>query len=117
WSYNGTCSTYSTTTCNGVDNDIDPGTAGIQNGILRAGALATCRANFTPAGVNTGVFDLSGNVKEFTAPTAGVYTLRGGSYNNLAFGTQCNFGFTQVDNTFRFVNAGFRCCFSGASPP
>jgi hypothetical protein len=105
------CNTYSSTTCNGVDNDIDPGMAGVQNGLVPTGAMASCRTN------GTLLADMSGNAKEFTAPVSGLYNLRGGSYNNLAFGTTCNFAFTQVDNTFRFVNAGFRCCFAGATPP
>jgi hypothetical protein len=105
------CNTYSSNTCNGVDNDIDPGMAGVQNGLLPTGALASCRTN------TTAIADMSGNAKEFTAVSGGFYGLRGGSYNNLAFGTTCGFAFTQVDNTFRFVNAGFRCCYTGATPP
>jgi hypothetical protein len=114
WSYqlaSPACDTYSTTRCNGVDNDINPGLAGIQNGLLPTGQLTACRPN------NRGIFDLSGNAKEFTAVSAGLYGLRGGSYNNLAFGTSCQFAFTRVDNAFRFVNVGFRCCYSGATPP
>ncbi|MFO0561033.1 MAG: MopE-related protein [Polyangiales bacterium] len=114
WSYNSvapTCDTYSSTTCNGVDNDIDSAMAGIQNGLLPTGNRTSCRPS------NRAIFDLSGNAKEFTQASAGVYNLRGGSYNNLAFGTTCQFGFTRVDNQFRFVNAGFRCCFTGVTPP
>ncbi|MBL8677682.1 MAG: hypothetical protein JNK05_00835 [Myxococcales bacterium] len=111
WSYLSGCANYSSTTCNGVDNDINAGMPGVQNGLLPTGALASCRPS------NRGIFDLSGNAKEFTAPTAGSYALRGGSYNNLAFGTSCPFQFTEVDNAFRFVNVGFRCCFTGATPP
>jgi hypothetical protein len=114
WSYNSVapaCDTYSSTTCNGVDNDIDSAMPGIQNGLLPTGNRTNCR----PA--NRAIFDLSGNAKEFTQASAGVYNLRGGSYNNLAFGTTCQFAFTRVDNQFRFVNAGFRCCFTGVTPP
>jgi hypothetical protein len=114
WSYtSGTpaCNAYSSAACNGVDNDVDPATPGVQNGLLPTGALATCR---TPG---TALADMSGNAKEFTAVSGALYGLRGGSYNNLAFGTTCGFSFTQVDNTFRFVNAGFRCCFTGPNPP
>jgi hypothetical protein len=114
WSYNSAvpaCSTYANTTCNGVDNDIDPGMPGVQNGLLPTGNRTNCRPS------NRAIFDLSGNAKEFTAAVSGSYNLRGGSYNNLAFGTTCDFAFTQVDNQFRFVNVGFRCCFSGATAP
>ncbi len=112
WSYNAACTTYAGSTCNGVDNDIDMVTPGVQNGLLVAGALANCRSNWGGAGT---LLDMSGNAKEFTAAAGGFYNLRGGSYNNLAFGTQCNFAFTQADANFRFVNAGFRCCYTGAA--
>jgi formylglycine-generating enzyme required for sulfatase activity len=84
---------------------------GIQNGLLPTGNRMSCRPS------NRAIFDLSGNAKEFTQPSGGLYTLRGGSYNNLAFGTTCQFAFTRVDSQFRFVNVGFRCCYSGATPP
>jgi hypothetical protein len=114
WSYASACTTYSSSTCNGVDNDIDPGTPGTQNGLVATGAEVACYASFTGGRV----FDMSGNVKEFTAPrAAGVNPLRGGSYNNLATGTTCTFDWTVVDDNFRFVNAGFRCCFTGTTPP
>jgi hypothetical protein len=114
WSYAAMCTAYNTTTCNGVDNDIDGVTVGVQNGLLPTGNRATCTAS-APGGL---IYDLSGNAKEFTAArAANVNPLRGGSYNNIAFGLTCGFNWSVVDDAFRFVNAGFRCCFTGATPP
>ncbi len=117
WSYAGgvpTCNTYSTSTCNGVDFDIDGATPGIQNGLLPTGNRGSCTA-LTSGGT---VFDMSGNAREFSAPrAANVNPLRGGSYNNIAFGTTCTFNWSVVDNTFAFVNTGFRCCATGAVSP
>jgi hypothetical protein len=64
------------------------------------------------------VFDLSGNVKEFVAARAtGGIPLRGGSYNQTGWGATCDFDWQVVSTTFHFENTGFRCCFSGATPP
>jgi hypothetical protein len=59
------------------------------------------------------VFDLSGNVKEWThtAQGTGIYEQRGGSYNNLESGRTCAFDFSVGDPAFRFPTTGFRCCY------
>ena len=74
-----------------------------------SGSFAQCRA-VTSGG---SVFDMSGNLKEWTAtsPTAGNYELRGGSYNNLESGRTCEFNFTVGSTGSRLPNVGFRCCF------
>ena len=82
-------------------------------GLLPTGARNTCFS-----AISSGLFDLSGNAREFTSPrAANVNPLRGGAYGNLAEGTECLFNWSVVDNNFAFVNTGFRCCFTGASPP
>ena len=86
WSYRTTCTTYNGNRCNGNDFDFDSGTAGDQDGLLAGGSRSDCRASW-PAG---GVFDISGNVKEWTLErSSGVNPLRGGSYNNTACGISC----------------------------
>jgi len=113
WSYGTGCRSYVSGLCNDVNNDIIPGGA-VDNGLIPTGDLGNCFA----ARTNANVFDLSGNAREFVAPrSAGINPVRGGSYNNLAHGTQCHFDWTVVDNTFAFVNTGFRCCYQGANPP
>jgi hypothetical protein len=113
WSFRTSCSTYANTTCNTVDHDAS-------HVMLPTGSLTDCLSTFATAipASTMGVYDMSGNIKEFvTTSTSGVYELRGGSYNNLAFGDTCTFNWTSVDNTFEFVNAGFRCCYTGTTPP
>ncbi|HJL44335.1 MAG TPA: hypothetical protein RMG45_00755, partial [Polyangiaceae bacterium LLY-WYZ-15_(1-7)] len=57
------------------------------------------------------IYDLSGNVKEWTQRrSAGVNPLRGGSYNNSRLGLRCDFDFTVADDAFQIANVGFRCC-------
>jgi hypothetical protein len=111
WSYDSSCTTYQADTCNGNDYDFDPATPGDQDGLLPTRFLSLCHANWAGGGI----FDMSGNVKEWTAErSAGVNPLRGGSYNNTAVGISCTFDFVVADDTFQFENVGFRCCRSSA---
>jgi len=115
WSYASSCGTYGLTTCNGYDNDINPGMTGRQNGLVPTGSMGNCYASW---GGSNRIHDLSGNAKEFTSPrSAGVNPLRGGGYNSIAVGTSCDFAWTTVSDTFTFVHTGFRCCYSGATAP
>ncbi|NOY91478.1 MAG: formylglycine-generating enzyme family protein [Deltaproteobacteria bacterium] len=114
WSYQSSCTTYSGNTCNGFDNDVDPGTPGIQNGILATGTETSCYARWGAAATQR-IYDVSGNAQEWTAPrSAGVNPMRGGSYNDLSGGTKCQFSFEVAGDTFRAPNVGFRCCRSTA---
>jgi len=112
WSYRTSCSTSSPTTCNGAEHDCDPGTAGDQDCLYTTGSstFPDCRSRWAGAGA---VYDLSGNVKEWTDTEVvpGVYRIRGGSYNNLEAGRTCTFDFTVGDASFAFPNTGFRCCY------
>jgi hypothetical protein len=93
--------TYNAASCNGLDKALGAAAA--------TGSLATCQGGFT------GLFDLSGNLKEWTndhqgtAPNDG-YTVRGGSYDNAAPGLRCDFTFAVMPTTFYYPNLGFRCC-------
>jgi formylglycine-generating enzyme required for sulfatase activity len=70
--------------------------------------MAQCFAEW---GTEGEVFDMSGNVKEWTeARSADVNPLRGGSHNNTAAGISCQFDFTVANDDFAFPNVGFRCC-------
>jgi hypothetical protein len=107
WAWQASCSTYASALCNTSDR-TDP------DSVLTTGELPECRA-VTPGG---SVFDLSGNVKEFTqARASGAIPLRGGSYNQGGFGATCDFDWQVVSSSFRFENVGFRCCFDGTTPP
>lgn len=71
--------------------------------------FAQCSATTT----NGSIYDLSGNVKEwtYTSPATGLHEQRGGSYNNLEAGRSCEFNFTVGGSSFRFPTTGFRCCY------
>jgi formylglycine-generating enzyme required for sulfatase activity len=108
WAYDTSPNTYAANTCNGVDYDTNSGLAGNQDDIIACGALASCDANWS---ATQKVYDMSGNVKEWTAPRlAGVNPIRGGASNNLGDGLTCGLSFTAADNNFFFSNVGFRCC-------
>jgi hypothetical protein len=111
WSYANNCTTYSPNRCNG--NDYDPsGAPGDQDQVVATSAMSACYANW--GGLDL-IYDMSGNLKEWTAErSAGVNPLRGGSYNNTAVGISCTHDFVVADDTFQFENVGFRCCRSTA---
>jgi hypothetical protein len=93
-------------TCNGDAHDTNTGVGGDQDDILATGSLPNCKAN-----VAAGVFDMSGNVKEWTmAHQLGENPIRGGASNNSATGISCALNFTLADNALLLPNIGFRCC-------
>ena len=106
--------TYEGSTCNGVDHDGIPG--GLDDDVLLpTGSLGQCLST-------DGVFDLSGNVREWTddqtAETpAGdpIYVVRGGEYQTPAPGLTCAFTMSQALGTVVLPSVGFRCCSS--TPP
>lgn len=107
WAYETNPRTAQPQTCNGDEYDTDPALAGDQDGILPTGSLASCHANKGPEDA----YDMSGNVKEWTAArAAGQNPIRGGASNNLVTGLTCDLNFTLADDSFFFPNVGFRCC-------
>ena len=109
WAYASNPDTYNANTCNGNDYDTDMNVMnGDQDDILVGGTVLTsCYANHTAGAV----FDLSGNVKEWTlAHAPGENPVRGGASNNTADGISCPLNFTLADDSFFFPNIGFRCC-------
>jgi formylglycine-generating enzyme required for sulfatase activity len=114
WGYNTNCAhdpldttTYANTCVGGEYSSACTG--GGTQCARTSGSFGQCRS--APNGGD--IFDMSGNVKEWTqtAQSAGIYELRGGSYNNLESGRTCAFNFTVGNTSFRFPTTGFRCCY------
>jgi hypothetical protein len=107
WSYATNNTTYVGTTCNGAD-------AG-KTGPWASGSGASCYANQSLGKI----YDLSGNVAEWTSTTvsysgATYYKVRGGSYGTPASGLSCNFDFVIQTPGYLNVDLGFRCCADNA---
>ncbi len=93
--------TPSPMTCN--DHDLTVA----NDNVLATGSLTSCFAKNTAGNI----FDLSGNVKEWTfAQQPGQNAVRGGASNSTEAGIACALNFTVADDTFVFPNIGFRCC-------
>jgi hypothetical protein len=108
WSFATTCTTAATGVCNSYEHDGDPATAGDQDRALATGALAMCHARWSDT---DRIFDLSGNVREWTAARgAATNPVRGGAYDAVLSGATCGFSFAVFDDRFRHNNTGFRCC-------
>jgi MYXO-CTERM domain-containing protein len=126
WGYNprgAACtSTYNAANkyCNiGPSFDFDLGAAGDQDGLLPTASpeLQNCWADWSTLQGNTAatakIFDITGNLREITKEGANVYHPMGGAFNTQTdAGATCNFTFYTVDQTFKFFDAGFRCCFT-----
>ena len=95
---------YDALVCNGGGFDADPDLRGIQDAVRPTGSVAPCH--------RTGVFDLSGNVKEWVdAAQNGLVQVRGGGYeSNLAQGLTCHQDEDLKAPEFRHPALGFRCC-------
>jgi Putative metal-binding motif len=108
WAFESTPTAYQPGVCNGDDHDTNPALAGDQDDILPAGTQPSCKANW---GGTPDVFDLSGNVREWTERrTPGANPIRGGASNNTDTGISCGLAFTLANDAFFFPNVGFRCC-------
>jgi formylglycine-generating enzyme required for sulfatase activity len=113
---------YVADACNGNDFDDDCGAGADVDEAMVTGftygcptPLASCeQTEWVSMVVNTsGVFDMSGNLKEWTATQVGsplVHRIRGGAYDSSPGGLTCDFDFVSASNDFYFTNLGFRCC-------
>ena len=111
WGYGSGCAMSQPSTCNGAEFDCDSSTPGDQDCLYSTGSptFPMCYADWGPDGR---VYDLSGNVREWTATSRGtdLFEVRGGSYNHVEAGRTCRWDFTVSDRTFAGPNTGFRCC-------
>jgi formylglycine-generating enzyme required for sulfatase activity len=130
WGYSNTatvpCSRASATSayemiCRGVE-DTRPCPGG--GGACPAGDYTDCYSALSGGNV----FDMSGNVREWTytqtntqeqanaranglSVPAPVYAIRGGGYSNSETARTCAFDFGAGDDAFHFPTTGFRCCY------
>lgn len=108
--YTITTTTATSFTYTQTSNTVQSSTGGTateaRDPVLKTGGLTSC---YAPIG--TGVFDMSGNVREWTlAHTTGENPIKGGASNGTATGISCALNFTLGTDTFFFPNVGFRCC-------
>ena len=93
---------YEATACNGVDANIGKP--------LPTGRKAGC------AGGDAGLFDMSGNLREWTNDKRGttsgksIYVVRGGAYHTPGPGMSCAFDLSQAVEDVVLPAVGFRCC-------
>lgn len=112
WSYSMTCGASEPTRCNGAEYDCVSGTA-VDDDCLFSTGSPTFPGCYTDWAASGDIYDLSGNVKEWTSTEVadGLHSIRGGAYNNREGGRTCDFDFTVGDLDFAFPNTGFRCCY------
>lgn len=96
--------TYSGATCNGID---------------AAGSEAAATGSFASCKSQDNVFDLSGNVAEWSdtvkgqttgTPKYNIMALHGGSYLTPQNGLTCKFDFDVISTNAVLPSLGFRCC-------
>ena len=95
---------YDPDACNGGERDSDPAVRGIQDAVLPSGSLDTCERG--------GVYDLSGNLKEWTTDRVdGLVVVRGGGFEtNVPAALSCGQVGDLKPEEFRSTGIGFRCC-------
>ena len=110
WSEATTCRTFNTL-CNTNEFDANMSMAGDQDALMSTGALASCYTPWTISGTTRNVYDLSGNLQEWTAQrSAGVNPMRGGTYLDPMGGATCQNNFEVASSTVALPTVGFRCC-------
>jgi hypothetical protein len=110
WSEATTCSTFNTL-CNTNEFDSNTSLAGDQDALMSTGAMSMCYTPWTISGTTRNLYDMSGNVQEWTVErSAGVNPMRGGTYVDAQGGATCQINFEVASDTIALPTVGFRCC-------
>lgn len=90
-----------------LDRMNDPRLNQVPGSVARTGAFSACESG-------QGIFDMVGNLHEWTADSAG--TLRGGYYlDTHTLGEGCEYEAIGHDDHYHDYSTGFRCCSDVAS--
>ncbi|MBN2361176.1 MAG: SUMF1/EgtB/PvdO family nonheme iron enzyme, partial [Deltaproteobacteria bacterium] len=104
--------TYLADACNG--KDYSPGCVSPDLDAAQVSGRPYGCPNGAPCQTPSGIYDLSGNLKEWTGTQVSSspvrYRVRGGSYDSIADGLTCRFDFVAAEASYRYGNLGFRCC-------
>jgi formylglycine-generating enzyme required for sulfatase activity len=92
-----------------------------RNAAVASSSSCATSGDLDPAGSGEAVFEMSGNLAEWTDDPRGaladgrkIYTCRGGAYDTYAPGLGCTFMAAAVAQNFSYPDTGFRCCSSCA---
>jgi Sulfatase-modifying factor enzyme 1/Putative metal-binding motif len=109
--------------CEGLSNDVYPyGNAYVGstcNGLDASGSAAAPTGSLSGCFSDDGVYDLSGNVAEWSdtqqgsttgMPSYDIMSLHGGSYLTPSNGLSCRFDFDVISTNAVLPSLGFRCC-------
>jgi formylglycine-generating enzyme required for sulfatase activity len=106
---------YDASLCNGAEANLNAAaTVGSSNLCITSGDL-------DPTVTGEAVFDMSGNLAEWTDDWRGtladgrkIYTIRGGAFDSFSVGLGCTFMAAALAQSFSYPDTGFRCCSSCA---
>ena len=106
--------TFDATRCNSAEAN--------RNAAVASSSSCATSGDLDPAASGEAVFDMSGNLAEWTDDLRGaladgrkIYTCRGGAYDTYAPGLGCTFMAAAVAQNFSYPDTGFRCCSSCAA--
>lgn len=106
--------TYDPLACNGYDFDRDCTAPNDNEEPLSTGFSYECPAVADTCVSADGVYDLSGNVKEWTGEAVPMGSnnrrVLGGAFNTVEQGLTCTYEFLVFDETIALPSVGFRCC-------
>ena len=105
---------YDEYACNGYGYDEDCTSPNTNFSLYPTGNDYGCPPAADTCLSQAGVYDLSGNVQEWTASlissSPDTYRVRGGTYQTQPGGLTCQHAFIAFDDTIEFPSLGFRCC-------